>query len=420
MKRGLTTVEIVAIGDELLSGATIDSNAARIAKQLEPVGLRVIHKATVPDSADAVAAAVRSALQRSGAVITTGGLGPTKDDLTKGAVAEVFGVELEFREDLWSALQQRWAQRGKIPRTNRTQAEVPAGARVLPNPRGTAPGLAVEDERLGVCVMLPGPPHEMQHILVESVVPYLAARADPEARRPFRRYLRTAGIAESAIAEKMADKLDDLPLQVAYLPEIAGNDLRLTAWAADGSEAEAALDEAVKRIRDVLGVHVYAEGAIDLADVVGDLLLRAGMTVAVAESCTAGLVGARLTERPGASGYFWGDLIAYDDRAKIELLGVSEQTLRRHGAVSEETAREMAEGACSRSGADVAIAVTGIAGPSGGTTEKPVGTVWLAVRMRGRTVAKRRHYPGTRDMVRLRAAQGSLDLLRRTLLGEPR
>ena len=420
MKRGLTTVEIVAIGDELLSGATIDSNAARIAKQLEPVGLRVIRKATVPDSADAVAAAVRSALQRSGAVITTGGLGPTRDDLTKGAVAEVFGVELEFRADLWSALQQRWAQRGKIPRTNRTQAEVPAGARVLPNPRGTAPGLAVEDERLGVCVMLPGPPHEMEHILVESVVPYLAARADPEARRPFRRYLRTAGIAESAIAEKMADKLDDLPLEVAYLPEIAGNDLRLTAWAADGSEAEAALDEAVKRIRDVLGLHVYAEGAIDLADVVGDLLLRAGMTVAVAESCTAGLVGARLTERPGASGYFWGDLIAYDDRAKIELLGVSEQTLRRHGAVSEETAREMAEGACSRSGADVAIAVTGIAGPSGGTTEKPVGTVWLAVRMRGRTVAKRRHYPGTRDMVRLRAAQGSLDLLRRTLLGEPR
>lgn len=420
MKRGLTTVEIVAIGDELLSGATIDSNAARIAKQLEPVGLRVIRKATVPDSADAVAAAVRSALQRSGAVITTGGLGPTRDDLTKGAVAEVFGVELEFRADLWSALQQRWAQRGKIPRTNRTQAEVPAGARVLPNPRGTAPGLAVEDERLGVCVMLPGPPHEMEHILVESVVPYLAARADPEARRPFRRYLRTAGIAESAIAEKMADKLDDLPLEVAYLPEIAGNDLRLTAWAADGSEAEAALDEAVKRIRDVLGLHVYAEGAIDLADVVGDLLLRAGMTVAVAESCTAGLVGARLTERPGASGYFWGDLIAYDDRAKIELLGVSEQTLRRHGAVSEETAREMVEGACSRSGADVAIAVTGIAGPSGGTTEKPVGTVWLAVRMRGRTVAKRRHYPGTRDMVRLRAAQGSLDLLRRTLLGEPR
>ncbi|MEE9133535.1 MAG: competence/damage-inducible protein A [Gemmatimonadota bacterium] len=419
MKRGLTTVEIVAIGDELLSGATIDSNAARIAEELEPVGLRVIYKATVPDSADAVAAAVRSALQRSGAVITTGGLGPTKDDLTKSAVAEVFGVELEFREDLWSALQQRWTQRGKIPRTNRTQAEVPAGARVLPNPRGTAPGLALEDERLGVCVMLPGPPHEMQHILVESVVPYLAAGADPEARRPFRRHLRTAGIAESAIAEKMADKLDDLPLEVAYLPEIAGNDLRLTAWAADGSEAEALLDEAVKRIRDVLGLHVYADGAIDLADVVGDLLLQAGMTVAVAESCTAGLVGARLTERPGASGYFWGGLIAYDDRAKIELLGVSEQTLRRHGAVSQETAREMAEGACSRSGADAAMAVTGIAGPSGGTTEKPVGTVWLAVRMGGRTVAKRRHYPGTRDMVRIRAAQGSLDLLRRTLLGEP-
>ena len=205
MRRGVTTVEIVAIGDELLSGATVDSNAARIAGELEPLGLRVTHKATVRDTADAIADSVRTGLRRSGAVITTGGLGPTKDDVTKSAVASVLGRPLEFREDLWEALQRRWSRRGKIPETNKTQAEVPVGAEVLPNPRGTAPGLAVDCE-LGICIMLPGPPHEMQHILTESVAPFLAARADPEARKPFRRYLRTAGIAESAIAERVGKR----------------------------------------------------------------------------------------------------------------------------------------------------------------------------------------------------------------------
>ena len=417
MKRGVTTVEIVAIGDELLSGATVDSNAARIARELEPIGLRVTHKATVRDTVAAIADAVRDGLGRSGVVITTGGLGPTKDDVTKSAVASVLGRPLQFREDLWEALQRRWSRRGKIPETNKTQAEVPVGAEVLPNPRGTAPGLAVDCE-LGICIMLPGPPHEMQHILTESVTPFLAARADPAARKPFRRHLRTAGIAESAIGERVADQLEDLPIEVAYLPEIDGNDVRLSAWAVDESEVGKSLEEAVRRLHALLGLHIYAEGARDLAEVVGDLLLERGMTVAVAESCTGGLVAQRLSERPGASEYFWGSMVAYDNRAKVELLGVSEEALERHGAVSQETVLEMVDGASKRSGAAVAIAVTGIAGPTGGTEEKPVGTVWLAVRVLDRTVVKRRHYPGTRDMVQKRAAQGSLDLLRRTLLGE--
>jgi len=258
----------------------------------------------------------------------------------------------------------------------------------------------------------------MQHILTESVAPFLAARGDPEARKPFRRYLRTAGIAESAIAEQVADGLEDLPIEVAYLPEIDCNDVRLTAWAVDWSEVEKSLDEAASRLRRLLGSHIYAEGARDLAEVVGDLLLDRGLTVAVAESCTGGLVALRLTEWPGASEYFWGGMVAYDNRAKVELLDVSEETLERHGAVSRETALEMVDGVSKRSGAEAAIAVTGIAGPAGGTEEKPVGTVWLAVRVQGQETAKRRHYPGTRDMVQKRAAQGSLDLLRRTLLRE--
>jgi len=418
MTRG-AAIEIVAVGDELLSGATVDSNSARIAKELEPLGLRVTRKTIVRDVPDNIIDAVAAALERAGAVVTTGGLGPTRDDRTKSAVAEVFQRPLEFREDLWSALQQRWARRGKIPETNRSQAEVLAGAVVLPNPRGTAPGLLVEDEQLGVCIMLPGPPHEMQHILMESVVPYFASRVETSAKRPFRRYLRTAGIAESAIEEQVADGLEDLPLEVAYLPEIDGNDVRLTAWAGDESEVGEALDEGVRRLRGILGLHIYAEGATDLAEVVGDLLKERGMTIAIAESCTGGLIAKRLTERPGASEYFWGGMVVYDDRAKSELLGVSEKTLQQFGAVSRETALEMAEGIATRSTADAAIAITGIAGPTGGSDEKEVGTVWIAVRVRSRAVAKRCYYPGTRDIVRIRAAQGSLDLLRRTLLGEP-
>jgi nicotinamide-nucleotide amidase len=416
MGHGLAAIEIVAVGDELLSGATVDSNAATIARTLEPLGLRVTRKTTVGDCAADIAGAVGAALERCGAVITTGGLGPTRDDVTRNAVAGVFGRELEFREDLWQALERRWARRGVIPQTNRVQAEVPAGAEVFRNPRGTAPGIAIADDERGLCIMLPGPPHEMENILAESVVPFLAARVAGAARRPFRRQLRTTGIAESAIAERVGDKLDDLPLEVAFLPKVDGNDIRVTGWATDGLAIAGALDDALGRLRKILGIHVYSEGDVDLAQVLGDLLRQRRLTVAVAESCTAGLIAKRLTEPAGASDYFWGGMIVYADAAKVEMLGVSADTLARHGAVSEETAREMAVGACRRSGADASIAVTGIAGPTGGTEEKPVGTVWLAVRVGDVTVAARRYYPGTRDMVRARAAQGGLDLLRRTLL----
>jgi nicotinamide-nucleotide amidase len=418
MKRALESIEIVAIGDELLSGATLDSNSAAIGRELEGVGLRVVHKATVGDDPGAISAAVARGLQRTGAVITTGGLGPTKDDTTRAAVAEVFGRKLEFRQDLWDALKLRWARRGPIPATNRRQAEVPEGGEVFPNPRGTAPGLAVDDERLGLCIMLPGPPNELRGLLRASVVPYLAERAGPTAKRPFRRYLRTVGIAESAIAETVGDKLDDLPIDVAYLPEIDCNDIRLTAWAVKESDVSEALEQAVARLRRWLGLHVYAEGTAELAEVVGGQLRERGLTLVVAESCTAGIIAQRLTDTAGSSDYFWGGMIVYDDRAKVEWLGVSEETLRLHGAVSEQAAREMAEGACRRSRADAAIAVTGIAGPTGGTEDKPVGTVWLAVSVEGHTAARQRHYPGTRDMVRVRAAQGGLDLLRRTLSSE--
>ncbi len=418
MIQKLESIEIVAVGDELLSGATIDSNSARIAWQLAPLGLRVVRKTVVGDVTAGIAEAVQSALQRTGAVITTGGLGPTPDDVTKEAVAAAFGRELEFREDLWQRLLERWAPRGRIPETNRKQAEVPAGAEVFPNSRGTAPGLALEDEAKGLCLLLPGPPDELAALLSASVVPFLADRVKSGARRPFRRFLRTAGIAESAIAEKVDERLDELGLDVAYLPEVDGNDIRLTGWAVAEEEIAPALDEGVRRLRDILGSDVYAEGETDLAEVVGRLLRERGLTVAVAESCTAGLIAKRLTDFAGSSEYFCGGVVAYADRAKVSLLGVSPETIGEHGAVSEETAREMVEGACRRFGSAAGLSVTGIAGPTGGTSDKPVGTVWLAAKCGDAIVTQRRHYVGTRDVVRLRAAQGGLDLLRRTLKQE--
>jgi nicotinamide-nucleotide amidase len=417
MKRELNALEIVAIGDELLSGATIDSNASLIAQKLEPIGLRVVRKTTVGDSESAIADVVRKALERTGAVITTGGLGPTADDVTRAAVAAVFDLPLEFREDLWAALLERWKLRGKIPDSNRVQAEVPRGGIVFPNARGTAPGIAIEDDDLGVCILLPGPPHELEAMVESSVRPFLAERAAGEAQRPFRRYLRTAGIAESAIAERVADRFDDLPIDVAFLPEIDCNDIRLTAWSADESAVAGALEEAVDRLRVILDPYIYAEGTVELAEVVGGLLKEKGLMAAVAESCTAGLIAKRLTDTAGSSEYFWGGVIAYADRAKVELLGVDAETLREHGAVSERTAKEMAAGVVRRTGAEVGIAVTGIAGPGGGTDEKPVGTVWLAVAVGAEVVVRRVHLPGTRDMVRERASQAALDLLRRVLEG---
>ena len=417
--RELNEIELVAIGDELLSGATTDTNAAHIARSLEPIGLRVVRKTTVGDAQAAIIDAVQAALRRSGAAITTGGLGPTKDDATKPAVARVFGRDLEFRDDLWRELEARWAPRGRIPDTNRSQAEVPTGAVVFPNPRGTAPGLAIEDSQVGLCILLPGVPGEMKVILEQSVVPYLAQRA-AASRRAHRRVLRTAGVAESAIAEIVANGLDDLPLDVAYLPEIDGVDIRLTYWSSGEVQEVDSLDEGANRLYEMLGKHIYAEGSTALAQVVGQLLRERSLTLAVAESCTGGLVAKRLTDWPGASDYFWGGMLVYDDRAKVELLDVPETTLRRYGAVSAETAAAMVEGVKRQSGADCAVAVTGIAGPDGGSEEKPVGTVWLAVDVRGEELTKRRHYPGSRDMVRIRAAQGALDLLRRTVLGQRR
>ena len=373
----------------------------------------------MPDRPKAIADAVGAALERTGFVLATGGLGPTRDDLTKHVVAELLGKRLHVDEALLTALEARFRRHGwgPMPAVNRTQAEVPEGATVLPNPRGSAPGLWIEDQGR-VVILLPGVPSEMRGLLVEEVLPRIVARQDAGVRVVRSRTLRTTGVSESALAERVGPLEDALaPLSLAYLPSLDGVDLRLTAWTLPPEEADRRLAEAGDRLRRELGDHYYGEEDAPLAAAVLALLRARGLRLAVAESCTGGLVEARLTAVPGASDVFTGGLVAYADTVKREQLGVPSEVLETHGAVSEESARAMAAGAARVFGAGCAVAVTGIAGPGGGTPDKPVGTVWIAALVDGSTTALKRTFPGSREDIRRRSAQAALDLLRRRLIG---
>ena len=409
-------LEVVTIGTELLLGLTPDTNAAELGRALAAAGIEVVRHSSVGDRPEAIRAAVAEALDRTGFVITTGGLGPTRDDMTKHVVAELFGKPLQLKEDVLRSLEERFRRLGRpMAAVNRTQAEVPEGATVLPNPRGTAPGLWLE-ERGRVVVMLPGVPREMRGLLAEEVLPRLAARSSGMVVRS--RTVRTTGIAESALAERVGAIEDDIaPLTLAYLPSVDGVDLRVTAWTIPEAEAERRLAATVAVLRERAAEHCYGEDGTDLAGVVLQQLRSRKTRLAVAESCTGGLLGGRITAIPGSSEVFAGGIVAYDDAVKRGMLDVSAALLKAHGAVSEAVVRAMVAGALRRFGVAAGLAVTGIAGPSGGTPEKPVGTVWLAAAFGQETRALKRIFPGDRAEIRARAAQAALDLLRR-LIGE--
>ncbi len=417
-------LEVVTIGTELLLGAALDTNALDLGTALAAAGIEVTRRTTVADNAAAVRTAVVDALARTGTVLTTGGLGPTRDDLTKQAVAAVVGRPLVLDEAVLKHIEERFRRYGRaMTPSNRVQAEIPQGAQVLANPRGTAPGIWLEDDAGRLVIMLPGVPVELRGLLVEQVVPRLVERARKAGAAPAvvrSRTVRTTGVPESALAERIApieDGLGDLTL--AYLPSVSGVDLRLTAWDMAPAEADRRLAQAVAALERELGSRVYGEDAADLAAVVLDRLRQRGHTLAVAESCTGGVLGARLTAVPGASDVFVGGVIAYADAVKTALLDVPADVIDRHGAVSEPAVRAMAEGAARRFGVGCALAVTGIAGPAGGTPEQPVGTVWLAARAGGETRALQRQFLGERDEIRARSAQAALDLLRQALLERP-
>jgi nicotinamide-nucleotide amidase len=412
-------IEVVTIGDELLLGYTIDTNAAHLARTLAGEGVEISRRTTVGDTAATIATAVREALDRTGAVITTGGLGPTSDDLTKPSIAALFGRDMVLDEEHLEWMEKRFTRlfQRPMPQANTQQAMLPEGARKLTNNHGSAPGIWLEDERGRWVAMLPGVPREMRGMLADTLVPLIRERMGDHRRVVRSRTLRTTGVGESFLADRIATipgGVGDAGL--AYLPNAEGTDLRLTVRGLAPEEADRQLDASAERLRSVVADAVYGEDGVDLAAVVLDLCRERQLSIAVAESCTGGLLGARLTAIPGSSDVVLGGVIAYANDVKHELLAVSSDDLREQGAVSDPVVRAMATGVRAATGARVGMAITGVAGPGGGTEEKPVGTVWIATDVDGTVESRRTRLIGDRGEVRQRAAQAVLEMLRRRLV----
>jgi nicotinamide-nucleotide amidase len=412
-------IELVTIGDELLLGFTIDTNGAHIARRLAEQGIAVVRRAAVGDEMGIIVAALREALERTGAVITTGGLGPTSDDLTRDAIAEVFGREMLVDEPHLAWMQERWRKRfGRdMPESNRRQAMLPSGARKLDNQHGSAPGIFIEDARSRFLVALPGVPREMRGMVEDTLLPLLRERGCGGGECIQSLTLRTTGIAESLLQDQLKGALPstEREMQFAYLPGVEGVDLRLTVRAGNRAEADAQLQRAAGSLRAIVGESIYGEDKDDLARVLLERCRTKGLRIAVAESCTGGLLGARLTSVPGSSDVFVGGVIAYANEVKQRDLGVAADDLNEHGAVSEPVVRQMAVGARERFGVDVALAITGVAGPDGGTAEKPVGLVWICAAIGDRVEPRRIQSWGDREEIRYRAAQAAMELARRML-----
>jgi nicotinamide-nucleotide amidase len=408
---------IIAVGSEMLGPLRQDSNSLWLSRRLEEVGIGVVRKSVVGDDPDAIGDEVTASAVAADLVVTTGGLGPTDDDRTVAAVARRLGMPLERNTDFVAHMRRRFEKRGlRMPPCNEKQADFIVGSRVLANPRGTAPGFWIERDGKDY-VILPGVPSEMKEIMEDCVLPELARRSGGVVSR--RRVLRIAGMGESAVEEIVAplyEKWKDDPVTILASPGEVQLHLRATGRP---EEAEARLAAIEADFRSAMGSRIFGADDEDLPTAVGKLLREKGQTLALAESCTGGLIGSLVTEVPGSSDYFLGSVVSYANSAKEGLLGVSPETLSRHGAVSLEVASEMARGARERFGASLGAAVTGIAGPDGGTPDKPVGTVCLAVSGPGdRAVAKKRMFPGDRSVVRRAAAVHCLQLVRRQLLEE--
>ena len=410
-------VEIMTIGDELLYGQVVDTNSAFMGQELAKIGLRVRQISSVSDRADEIVRALDQARQRAQVVLITGGLGPTKDDLTKHVLAHYFNTELVIHEPTLAHVTSFFTRFNRpMLDVNRQQALVPANCQVLFNAVGTAPGMWFED-RGTVFVSMPGVPFEMKKLMTNEVLPRLRGRFQ---LAPIEHVVvMTVGLGESFLAEKIADWEDALPpnFKLAYLPSLGAVRLRLTG-ANDGlPDLRGRMLALLPALRERIGSHIFAEEETTLETTIGKLLLEKGLTLATAESCTGGLVAHRITGVAGSSAYFRGSVVAYHNDIKVSELNVSTETLVTSGAVSEATARAMAEGACRRLGADVAVATSGVAGPSGGTPEKPVGTICIAVADAQGTVSKQFSFDRGRDLNITYTAQAVLTLLWQRLMG---
>ena len=411
---------IIAVGSELLTPTRIDTNSLYVTEVLNDLGLTVAFKAIVGDHPAELSSQIAHVLARHRVLILTGGLGPTDDDLTRDVVAAHLGLPLEEDPIIIDAMERRFAARGwRMPDVNRRQAQVPRGATVLANPHGTAPGLWIEHQG-ALIALLPGPPREMKPMMDGDVRARLAAHVG--GVRLLRRVIRVAGRGESAV-EEVAQPVyttwlkQSPPIETTILAGLGQVELHLSTQSTDRVRATATLDTAVAQIEAVLGADLVSSDGRIVEAVVGDLLRARGWHVALAESCTGGLATSRLTDVAGSSDYVERSIVAYSNAAKVDLLGVPADLIADHGAVSEAVAQAMADGIRMRARVEVGVGITGIAGPGGGSDEKPVGTVCIAVAVAGTGMRVRTYrFPGGRDMVKSLSANNAIDLLRRALM----
>ncbi len=403
---------VITIGDEILIGQIVDTNTASIARWLNGIGITIAEKLSIGDSREDIVATLHRTLQTSEVVILTGGLGPTKDDITKHTLAQYFGSELKYNATEGEHVRQLLERRGvAFTELNRGQAMLPECCTVLHNSYGTAPGMWFDTKDGGVVISLPGVPFEMEHLMEDEVVPRLKERFTlPDI---IHRTMITRGIAESILAERIAEWEESLPdyLHLAYLPAPNIVRLRLSAYDVDGRSASEEIERQFEMLSAIIPDNIVGFEGASVEQLIHNILTRKGLKLAVAESCTGGCIASKFTAMAGASAYFMTGVVSYSNDAKSDILGVNPDDIKRYGAVSEQVARQMAEGARRVGKADYAIATTGIAGPSGGSIEKPVGTVWMAVATPTTTIALVRNCGSDRSQIISRASAYALELL---------
>jgi competence/damage-inducible protein CinA-like protein len=407
--------EIIAVGSELLTPYRLDTNSLWLTDELNKIGIRVIHKAVVGDAPDEMRSSFRHALDRADLIIASGGLGPTDDDRTRETVAELLGRKLHLDDAIVREIQERFRRFARtMPEINKRQAMVPEGATVLPNPRGTAPALWLEADG-HIIVLLPGVPHELKSIFESEVRPRLAKISGDE--RLFTRDLRTTGLGESDVETRVRPLYQLYPdTETTILASPTGTQLHPRTWSRNAAKAEKLLDEITDRMALALGEHLYSTKGEALEEVVARVLTENRATVAVAESCTGGMLAERLTNVPGSSSYFLGGVICYSNELKISLVGVPQSLIESKGAVSSEVALALADGIRKRTGATLGVGITGISGPGGGTPEKPVGLVHIGLADEHGPRERAYRFPGDRERIRQFAAQSALDAVRRYYL----
>lgn len=406
---------LINIGDELLIGQVVNTNAAFVGQQMAMAGIEMTEVLTIGDAGDAIREAIVSSFEKTNLILMTGGLGPTKDDITKKVVCDLYHKELVIDEATLQAVTQRFADRGmELTETNRQQAAVPEGSVVLPNPLGTAPGLWIEEDGK-VLIMLPGVPFEMERLVKEEVLPCLQARRTDHHVIQYR-VLQCTNITESGLSDLLEEYEKQLPenLSLAYLPKPGIIRLRLTGKGEDPEVLQETLEAQFQQLKQIAGEYAFADEDIEVEEVVGKLLLKRNCRLATAESCTGGYIAHLITSVPGSSRYFQGSVVSYSNEVKRDILNVREDNLRRRGAVSEEVVSDMALNVMGLLDVDYAVATSGIAGPDGGTEEKPVGTVWIAVATPVRLVTQKFQFGKRmgRQQIIERAARAALNMLR--------